>query len=288
MTDMETADLIERLQQGAYGDTPAEIVALAKAAAAINDRFSDRLMRDTWLSCAQIPGDTWTKLISIARAEPLHKPEILKLLPASFSTIALLTRCSVVEFEKALSEGVIHPKLSHRALATWRKEQEEKQPSREPVLHLLPIAIALDPEADAVDELTIQTAILEAISGLATKAELIHLQNWENIDEQASHQWRRARIKEALEEVNAAISPQVLNMADLCNPLGQLKDDYAALNREQWITVYTLKNAHDAFYAPTKQKRYASRIRLQSAADGGDEYARKLVRELLGNVIEKG
>lgn len=288
MAGMETADLIERLQQGAYGDSPAEIIGLAKAAAAINDGFSDRLMRDTWLSCAQIPGDTWTKLIGIARAEPLHEPEILKLLPASFSTIALLTRCSVVEFEKALSEGVIHPKLSHRALAAWRKELEERQPSREPVLRLLPIAIALDPAADAMDELAIQTAIQEAINGLAAKAELIQLQNWESVDEQASHQWRRARIQEALEDVNGAISPLVLTMADLCNPLAQLKDDCAALNREQWITVYTLKTAHDAFYAPTKQKRYASRIRLQSAADSGDEYARKLVRELLGNVIDKG
>jgi hypothetical protein len=288
MEGMETADLIERLQQGAYGDTPAEIIALAKDAAAINDGFSDRLVRDSWLTYAQIPGDAWAKLISIARAEPLHEPEVLKLLPASFSTIALLSRCSEKEFEKALSEGVIHPKLSHRALAAWRKEQEEKQPSREPVLRLLPIAIALDPEADAMDELAIQTAIQEAINRLAVRGELIQLQNWESIDEQASHQWRRARIKETLEQVNTEISPQVLTMADLCNPLGQLKDDCAALSREKWITVNTLKSAHDALYAPTKQKRYASRIRLQNAADGGDEYARRLVKDLLGDVIEKG
>lgn len=288
MAGMETADLIERLQQGAYGNSPAEIVALAKAAAAINDGFSDRLMRDTWLTCAQIPGDTWTKLIGIARAEPLHEPEILKLLPASFSTMALLTRCSEQEFEKALSEGVIHPRLSHRALAAWRKEQEEKEPSRKPVLRLLPIAIALDPEADAMDELAIQIAIQEAINGLAAKAELIQLENWENVDEQASHQWRRARLQEALEDVNAAISPQVLTMADLCNPLGQLKDDCAALDEMQWLAVYTLKNAHDAFYAPTKQKRYASRNRIQSIARNGYKFACVLVKELLGDEIEKG
>ena len=287
MVDMETADLIERLQQGAYGDTPAEIVALAKAAAAINDGFSDRLMRDTWLACAQITGDAWAKLIGIARAEPLHEPEILKRLPPNFSTLSLLSRCSEKEFKKALSEGVIQPKLSHRALAAWRKEQEEKEPSRKPVLRLLPIAIALDPEADAMDELVIQTAIQEAINRLAVRGELIRLQNWENVDEQAGHQWRRARIQEALEEVNAAISPQVLTMADLCNPLGQLKDDCAALNREQWITVYTLKNAHDAFNAPTKQKRYASRNRIQNIANNDNEFAHRLVRGLLGDEIEE-
>jgi len=287
LSGMETTDLIERLHQGAYGETPAQIIGLANSAAAINDVLSDRTTREKWLSDAQISSDTWNKLISIARAEHLHQPESVKRLPTSFSTIALLTRYSEREFNKALREGVIHPKQSYRALATWRKEQEEKQPSRKPVLRLLPIAIALDPETDAMDDLAIQTAIQEAVDGLAAKAELIQLQSWENIEDQARDQWRRARIDEALKEVNGLIKPEVLTMADLCNPLGQIQDDFAGLSSEQWISVYVLKNAHDGFYAPTKQRRYASRNRIQSIANTGDIFASKLVRELLGDEIDE-
>jgi hypothetical protein len=281
---METPGLIARLQQGDYGDTATKIIALAKAAAEVHADFRSQESRVQWLSCAGIHPDTWAKLISIAHAKYLNDAEVVRMLPPNFSTLSLLSRCSEAEFKQALAQNLISPKLTHRALSTWRKEQESQQPNRKPVLRLLPVVIALDPQADACDELAIQIAIQAAIDDLTIDGELIQLKGWEDIDEQALHQWRRARLQQALEQVNHQISPQILTMADLSNPIGQLKDMCASLHQEQWIKVYTLKHAHDTIYAPTKQKRYASRIRIQREADGGDELAGALTRTLLGAI----
>lgn len=279
---MKPPDLIARLKQGDYGDSATEVIALAKAAATVNNNLYSPDDRADWLDHAGIHPDTWAKLAAIARAEHLHEADVVSMLPPSFSTLSLLSRCSKKEFKTAMDQGLITPKLTHRALSAWRKEQESKQPNREPVLRLLPMVVALDPQADAMDDVSILCWIHEAMDKLSINFELIHLDNWEDIDAQAVHQWRRARLMQALEQVNHQISPKILTMADLSIPLGELKEMFAGLDREQWASIHTLKNAHDAVYAPTKQKRYASRIRIQRDADQGNELARALTRHLLG------
>lgn len=279
---MKPPDLIARLQQGDYGDSATEVIALAKAAATVNNNLYSPDDRADWLDHAGIHPDTWAKLAAIARAEHLHEADVVSMLPPSFSTLSLLSRCSKKEFKTAMDQGLITPKLTHRALSAWRKEQESKQPNREPLLRLLPMVVALDPQTNAMDDLAIMLSIHDAMDKRGINFELIYLDNWEDLDAQAVHQWRRARLMQALEQVNHQISPKILTMADLSIPLGELKEMCAGLNRKQWASVHTLKNAHDAVYAPTKQKRYASRIRIQRDADQGNELAGALTRHLLG------
>lgn len=279
---MNHSGLATRLKQGRYGDTAAEILALARDAAEMDRDLGRADARSEWFKAVGIHPDTWAKLLGIARAEPLHDPEVADILPASFSTLALLSRCNLKEFRAAISEGLITPQLTHRALAAWRKQQHDQQQSRQPVLRLMPVLIALDPQASEMDELAIRVAIQSALNGLSSQGQLIELQNWENLDEQVTHQWRLARCKEAVEQVNELIRPHSLAFSAFMQPLGELKHDCSELSKEQWGAVYALKNGVDAVFAPTKQKRYASRIRLEAQAEDGNAFASELARVLLG------
>jgi hypothetical protein len=278
---MNQHDLLARLKQGRYGDSATEIFQLCKAAVALNDSlpFTER---KAWLEQQGLHPDTWAKVLSVGRAEPLHDPEIAALLPASFSTLALLSRCSQKDFDDARSESLITPELTHRALAAWRKQREDQQLKRAPAVRLMPLVIALDPDADAMDELAIQTALQDAINSLSIKGELIHLNDWDDPQDQALQQWQQARLEDARAEVNRLIAPHSITAELLNRALGEIKDHCATLDHDGWIAVYTLKNAHTSLYGPTKQKRYAARSKLQSAADRGNELARELVRVLLG------
>jgi hypothetical protein len=279
---MNHSDLAARLKKGRYGDTAAEILALARSAAELDRDLGRADARTEWFEAIGIHPDTWAKLLGIARAEPLHEPEVADILPASFSTLALLSRCSLKEFRAAISEGLITPKLTHRALAAWRKQQPDKHQSRQPVLRLMPVVIALDPQASEMDELAIQVAIQSALDGLGSQGQLVQIRNWENLDEQVTHQWRLERCKEAVERVNELIRPHSLGFSAYMQPLGELKHDCSELSKEQWGAVYALKNGVDAVFAPTKQKRYASRIRLEAQAEDGNTFASELARALLG------
>lgn len=285
MGDMENSDLAARLNQGRYGDTATEILALARAAAELDRDLGRADARAEWCDAIGIHPDTWAKLISIARAEYLHEPEVAGILPANFSTLALLSRCNLKEFRAAISEGLITPKLTHRALSAWRKQQPDQQQSRGPVLRLLPMVIALDPQASEMDDLAIQVAIRAALDDLSSQGQLVELQNWENLDEQVNHQWRLARCKEAQERINALISPRSLSFSDFLQPVSELKRECTELSQEQWSAVYALKNGIDAVFAPTKQKRYASRIRLEAQVEDGNTFASELARVLLGRPV---
>jgi hypothetical protein len=279
---MNQHDLLARLKQGRYGDSTTEIFQLCKAAVALNDSlpFTER---KAWLEQQGLHPDTWAKVISVGRAEPLHDPEIAALLPASFSTLALLSRCTRKDFDDARKQGLITPKLTHRTLAAWRKQREDRQLKRAPALRLMPLVIALDPDADTMDMLAIQTAMQDAVNSLSVKGELIHLLNgWDNPGDQALQQWQQARLEDARAEVNRMIAPLSITAELLNRSLGEIKDHCATLDHDGWIAVYNLKNAHTSLYGPTKQQRYAARSRLQAAADHGHEFSRELVRVLLG------
>ena len=282
MVFMNDAALISRLQQGRYGDSAAEILATCKAAAAINEGLGSPGARAEWLNVLGLHPDTWAKLLSIARAEPLHDPAICPLLPPSFSTLALLSRCSHPEFTEAIKEGLIAPELSHRTLAAWRKAREERQTEKKPILRLIPMLVAVSPETDPLEEMTIEMAVRESIEKSPCKTELIRLGGWDNLQEQATKQWQEARLEEARIQINRLIAPLQLSPTDLWKPLAEIKDQCAELNHDQWIAVYTLKNAHTAVYGPTKQQRYAARNRLQMSANNGNSFARELTWALLG------
>lgn len=284
MGAMNHSELSARLQQGCYGNTAAEILALANAAAELDQDLGKAAARAKWLDSIGIHPDTWAKLISIACAEPLHEPAMADLLPASFSTLALLSRCNLKELRTAISEGLITPKLTHRALAAWRKQQPQQQQSRGPVLRLMPLAIALDPHASEMDELTIQIAIQSALDGISSKGLLVQLRNWESLEEQVTHQWRLARSKEALDRVNELISPHRLSLSSFAQSSRELKRVCSDLSKGQWDAVYTLKNGFDAVFAPTKQKRYASRMRLEAQVEYGNTFASELAQVLLGDL----
>ncbi len=281
---MEDADFIARLQQGLYGESADEILGTCKAAAAFNESLSSTDTRAQWLQLVGIHPDTWAKLVGIARAEPLYNPALSALLPASFSTLALLSRCSRRDFDAAIKEGLISPKLSYRTLAAWRKQREEQQPSRAPVLHLLPVVVAYSADIDATEEVGMLAALQQAINAQPHKAELIHLNGWENLQEQALTQWQKCRLEEAREEVNRLIAPHAVTAEELEKPLGELKDLCIDFDTDEWIAVYVLKNAHIALYGPTKQQRYAARTRLQMSANNGNRLASELIQALLGPI----
>ncbi len=277
---MNQPELLARLKQGRYGDTTSEIVQLCKAAA---DLVESLLLGESkaWLQEQGLHPDTWAKVLSVGRAEPLHDPEIVAMLPPSFSTLALLSRFSRRDFDDARKEGLITPELTHRALAAWRKQREDQQLKRAPALRLVPLVIALDPDADAMDELAIQTALQDAISSLSVQGELIQLKGWDNPEEQAIQQWQQARLEEAMAEVNRRIAPHSITADDLSKSLRELKMKCAEFGRGAWGVVYPLKNAYGALYDPAKQQRYACRNRLQVMAQT-DAFARKLYEQLIG------
>lgn len=279
---MEIRDLLSRVQEGRYGDAPAEILALAREAAHLqSQRSSDEVLANS-LSTAGIHRLTWSKLVGIGRAQHLYDSEVLELLPASFSTLAVLSRCTRDEFNEALRQGLISPALTHRALSAWRKEQGAIQPTRGSFLRLMPLVVALDPQAGPMEEQVIEVAIQEALNNLSVHGELIFLRNWENPNEQAIEQWRQARLEQARQELNRLITPYELSAADLREPLGTLKSELSGLDRKQWKAIGALRTAYACFHAPTNQKRYAARNRLQRAADKGNELAAQLTRVLLG------
>lgn len=281
MVAMETPNFIERIQQARYGDSVAEILELAKAAAKSHQTLREPEFRAQWLRSAGIHPDTWSKVATLGQAEPLHQPELVSKLPANFSTLALLARFSEQELQDALAEGLVTPKLSYRALAAWRKARDEKQVERAPLLQLLPIAVAVAPDAHAVDEIAIRTAIEEALSTLSVKGQLIELQGWDRLHEQATQQWQRQRLEEARLDLNQRIAPRSVSPELLRLPLGELKDAMADLEPDQWIEVYALKNAEIALDGETKQQRYASRTRLQSMAEG-HAFSAALLRDVVG------
>jgi hypothetical protein len=280
MARMNHSDLLARLKQGRYGDSTTEIFQICKAAAALNESLTV-IERKAWLEQQGLHPDTWAKVISVGRAEPLHDPEIAALLPASFSTLALLSRCTRKEFDDARKEGLITPELTHRALAAWRKQREDQQLKRAPALRLVPLVVALEPDADSMDELAIQIALQEAISSLSVQGELIHLKGWDNPEEQAIQQWQQARLEDARAEVNRLIAPHSITADDLSKSLRELKMHCATFGRGAWGVVYPLKNAYGALYDPAKQQRYACRNRLQVMARR-DPFARKLYEQLIG------
>ncbi len=94
----------------------AEIIQLCVVAAAPYLALPVK-ERKAWLQQNALSADTWEKVVKIAQAaEDLCEPGLLSHLPANFSTLALLSRCSRDDVAEARRQGLITPDLSHRAL----------------------------------------------------------------------------------------------------------------------------------------------------------------------------
>lgn len=280
---MDTTELIARLQVGRYGDTAAEILDLAKAAAEIDLQRQEAGQRAQWLKSIGIHPDTWAKVVALGQADTLHNPEVFGRLPANFSTLALLARCNTQELQEALREGLISHRLTYRALAAWRKARCEEDTSKAPLFQLVPIAIAMGQDACAMDELAINTAIHEALAALKIKTQIIHLKGWERIEEQTTEQWRSARLEEARVEVNNIIYPHRISKEELSSlTIAHLKAAKSGLSQSDWEAISALKHAEVALNGLSKQQRYASKTRLQEMEAKGSGLARKLLREVLG------
>jgi hypothetical protein len=278
---MDSTELVARLQQSRYGESTAEILRTCKAAEALNETFPTARARAQWLKDYGIHRDTWGKLLAIARAETLQDPDIATLLPASFSTLAVLSRLNRQEFEEARRQGLITPRLGQRRLELWRREREQQR-SPAPKISLLPVVIAVKPDLDANEEFGIRTALTECLETKKFDAELLDINSLEALEEEALRQWQRMRLYDATEELNQCIAPTAIRLSDLEKPMSELKDICSALTSEQWDRVYALKNAHGALFSSYSQQRYASRNRWQKAA-ATDPYARELYEKLIGN-----
>lgn len=248
-----------------HGQDPAEIIELCVVAAAPYLALPIK-ERKAWLQQNALSADTWEKVVKIAQAEDLRDPGLLSHLPANFSTLALLSRCSRDDVAEARRQGLITPDLSHRALTAWRKQREEQQLNRAPAFHLLPVLVALDADADPIDQLSIEMALQEALDTLSGQGVLIRLDSWENLQEQALRQWQDFHLEAAREKVNRLIEPALLTLTadDLkAMSLSEIKTYCLDLTPEQWGSVYVLKIAYNCVYAPEKQTRYVARNRLQ-------------------------
>lgn len=278
---MDRQRLIAKLRSGHYGDSVPEIIDVAKAVERIDAELATSGRRTEWLEANGLHPDKWARLLLIARAKHLHEPTVATVLPSSFSTLALLSRCSDEEFREAFSQGLINPTLTHDALADWRRnKQVGSQANREPVVRLIPVVIGIAPEMEDIEELNAIVRLQEFLEKLENKTTLIHLASWDNVNEQAADKWQKARLEEARKEVEGLIKPAAL--PSLNQPIAKLKRECASLSEEQWSAVYTLKNAYDSVLGSNKHKRYASRTRLQTTAASGNELARRLAREILG------
>jgi hypothetical protein len=285
---MECTDLIARLKAGSYGSSASEILALAEAAAEIDQQRQETGTRGEWLQSVGVHPDTWAKVVALGKAEALHSPDLLSYLPASFSTLALLARCSSDEITDASKEGLITPKLTYRKLAAWRKAREEQQGSTSFLYRLLPVAIAVSPDATEMEILSITVAIQETLDANAAKSQMIHLDNWEQIDEQATCQWQEARLEEARIEVNDLISPHHISASELTEmTLSSLKQLKTGIGKAEWEAVSALKQAESAIYGHSKQQRYTSRMRLQEMAGKGNPTAIQLVKNVLGVAADR-
>lgn len=279
---METSDLIARLQQGRYGETPTEILALAKSAAEIDKQRYPGL-RSQWLQGLNIHPDTWAKVVGLGQAEALHSPEMVGRLPANFSTLALLARCSGEELQEALGIGLITPSLTYRALAAWRKARGEGKTMKAPLFRLVPIAIAMGKDTCAMDELAVNTAIYEALAALKIKTQMIHLNGWEHIEEQTTEQWQAARLEESRQQVNKIINPHYISKEELSSlPLATLKAAKSGVTKSNLDIISALKYAELALNGTSKQQRYSSKARLLEMAAKGSEFARDLMKNVLG------
>ncbi|QVL52272.1 MAG: hypothetical protein KFB97_12620 [Cyanobium sp. M30B3] len=280
---METSDLIARLQQGRYGETPSEILALAKSAAEIDKQRQDPGLRSQWIQGLDIHPDTWSKVVGLGQAEALYSPEMVGRLPANFSTLALLARCSGEELQEALANGLINPRLTYRALAAWRRARSEEETKKAPLFHLVPIAIAMGQDTCAMDELAINTAIHEALAALNIKTQIIHLNGWEHIEEQTTEQWQAARLEEARQQVNKIINPHHISKEELSNlPLTTLKAAKSGATKSSLDVISALKYAELALNGISKQQRYSNKARLLEMAAKGSEFAKDLMKNVLG------
>lgn len=276
---MDQHDLITRLQGGRYGSTVPEIIDFAKAAECTDAALAGADQRAAWLETAGLHPDKWARLLLIARAKHLHQQELAKILPTSFSTLALLSRCSEAEFKEAFSQGLINPTLTHDALADWRRSRKgTSKPEKESVIKLLPLVIAVRPDFHAIEETNVIMKLQEFIADLKIDGEVICLANWSNMNEQAIEQWQQARLEDARNEVVNLIKPRELPNLD--QPMAKLKRDCTAFSDKQWKAIYAFKNAYDSVFGHDKQKRYSSRVRLQAAADKGSEFAKRMIQEV--------
>lgn len=274
--------LLSKIKQS---QDPAEIIELCLVAATPYLALPIK-ERKAWLKQNALSADTWEKVVKIAQAEDLRDPGLLSHLPANFSTLALLSRCSRDDVAEARRQGLITPDLSHRALTAWRKQREEQQLNRTPAFRLLPVLVALEADADPIDELSLQVALQSALETLAAQGVLIHLKSWENLQEQALRQWQDLHLEAARAKVNRLIEPALLTLTadDLKTmSLSEIKTYCLALTPEQWGSVYVLKIAFNCVYAPEKQTRYVARNRLQ-----GMTKTHPLAQDLAPQVLGKG
>ena len=276
---MDPKHLLRKIKQS---QDAAEIIQLCVVAAAPYLALPVK-KRKAWLQQNSLSADTWEKVVKIAQAEDLRDPGLLSHLPANFSTLALLSRCSRDDLAEARRQGLITPDLSHRALTAWRKQREEQQL---PAFRLLPVLVALDADADPIDQLSIEMALQGALDTLSGQGVLIRLDSWENLQEQALRQWQDVHLEAAREQVNRLIEPALLTLTadDLTTmSLSEIKTYCLDLTPEQWGSVYSLKIAYNCVYSPDKQTRYVARNRLREMTKT-HPLAQDLAPQILGKI----
>ncbi len=158
--------------------------------------------------------------------------------------------------------------------------------NRAPAFHLLPVLVALDADADPIDQLSIEMALQGALDTLSGQGVLIRLDSWENLQEQALRQWQDVHLEAARAKVNRLIEPALLTLTadDLKTmSLSEIKTYCLDLTPEQWGSVYSLKIAYNCVYAPDKQTRYVARNRLREMTK-----THPLAQDLAPQILGKG
>jgi hypothetical protein len=279
---MQDQDLVKRLRSGQYGASAAEIIDLATRAVQAQESLS-QASRGPWLRDQGISSSVWSKLITIGSATGLRAPGRMQRLPANFSTLVLIARCSEAELNQMEREGLIHPSVSFRTIEAWRRSRNKKPSAKTKVqCSVLPYVIAADNQLDPLDELSLINAVVDFIHKLPVQAELVRCEreSLRKTEGKVREQWIQGCIDREASKLNKQTELNVITDDSIKKSIGEFKKALPALQPDEILTAYSIKHAYDYLTSESKDQRYFGKQKVREIADQGNDTALRLMEAL--------
>jgi hypothetical protein len=279
---MQDQDLVERLRSGQYGASAAEIIDLATRAVQAQESLP-QASRGLWLRDQGISSSVWSKLITIGSAVGLRTPGRMERLPANFSTLVLVARCSEAELDQMEREGLIHPTVSFRTIEAWRRSSHKKPSAKTKAkCTVLPYVIAVDGQLDALVELSIISSIYDLIDKLPVRAELVRCEHKAlgKTEGKVREQWIQGRIEREINKLNKQTDLDVITDESIKKSIVEFKKALPMLQHEEMLTAYSIKHAYDYLKSESKDQRYFGKQKVKEIAEQGNRSALRLMEAI--------